>query len=51
MSKSEQIAYRAREVSKAKTNLLRMVVSERMTSAKPTAEKITIFQNDTGKLK
>ncbi|MEH6684402.1 MAG: hypothetical protein V7664_07860 [Qipengyuania sp.] len=35
MTKPDQIAYQARAVSKAKTSLLRLVVSERMNSTKP----------------
>lgn len=51
MSKPEQIAHRAREVSSAKTNLLRIVVSERMSSTKQSHGTTVGRSNDTGKFK
>lgn len=36
MASPQQIAHRAREVSRAKTNLLRVVVSERVSSMSST---------------
>ena len=51
MSKPDQIAHRAREVSSAKTNLLRVVVSERMSSNKQSHGAAGGRSNDTGKFK